>query len=304
MMAFTLLLIPPFLWSTMMIVGFMVLGQIPPATLTFWTWLIATLSLLPFTLAQLKYSFPLIRREIIVLFFFALFGISGFQLFLYAGLLHASVINASVLSPTIPIMVACLGWPLLREKMSAIQILGVIISLVGACWIASTGDWSNLKNLQLGTGEILILAGNLSMAIYTVMLRLYPTQLSPLVFMTVIAFIGTLQALPLSILEIGSNAGISQAKELLLPLLYIGIVNYSLAYIFWNIAVKRYGATRTAVFLYFVPVFGVILSMIFLNETPFSYHFIGVFLIFLGLFLSLHFNHQAVAANENGSGKI
>ena len=301
-MAFTLLLIPPFLWSTMMVVGSAVLGQMPPATLTFWTWLIATLSLFPFAWTHLNDSFSIIRQKLVPLFLFAFFGVSGFQLLLFMGLMRASVINASVLSPTIPIMVVCLGWPLLREKLSGIQILGVAISFAGACWIATIGDWSNLTNLRVGTGEVLILTANLLMAIYTVMLRLYPVQLSPLVFMTVIAFFGTLQTLPLSLLEMGPSVGIAQARELILPLLYIGIVNYSLAYIFWNIAVKRFGATKTAIFLYFIPVFGTVLSMIFLNETLSSFHFVGIGLIFTGLFLSLHFNQQALSTNEKDTG--
>lgn len=302
-MAYTLLIIPPFLWSTMLVVGSSVLGQIPPATLTFWSWLIALLSLLPFAWTQLNDNFPIIRRELVPLFLFALFGVSGFQLLIFAGLLRASVINASVLSPTIPIMVACLSWPLLREKLGAIQILGVIISFVGACWVATTGDWSNIASLRFGIGEILILSANFFMAIYTVMLRLYPSQLSPLVFMTIIALFGTLQAFPLSIMETGLTAGIEQTKSLILPILYIGIVNYSLAYLFWNIAVKLYGATKTAIFLYFIPVFSTILSIIFLNETLFSYHFIGMGLIFFGLFFSLHINRQAVVATrESGTG--
>ena len=274
----------------MLVVGYLVLGQIPAATLTFWTWLIATLSLLPFALPSLKDNLDVVRKEIIPLFFFALLGVSGFQYLIFSGLIRASAISAAVLSPTIPIMVACIGWPLLREKLSAIQVLGVIISFIGACWIATSGNLSNLVDIKPGFGESLILTANLCMAGYTIMLRLCPSQLTPVAFMGVIALLGTVQVLPLSILEMGWSVGINQIGSLILPLLYIGVVNYSLAYVFWNIAVKRHGATVTALFLYLIPIIGAVLSLIFLQEILYSYHIIGVILIFVGLVLALHLN--------------
>ena len=67
-LAYGLLLMPPLLWATMLVVGYMVLGELPPATLTFWTWLIATFSLLPFALPSLIKKLIIVREEIIPLF--------------------------------------------------------------------------------------------------------------------------------------------------------------------------------------------------------------------------------------------
>ena len=272
----------------MLVVGLLVLGQIPPATLTFWTWLIAALSLLPFTWKHLKNSLPVIRREIVALFFYSLLGISGFQYLIFSGLLRSSAISASVLSPTIPIMVACLSWIVLGEKLRGVQILGVIISFVGTCWIATTGKWINFLELRIGPGESLVLAANLFIAAYTIMLRKYPTGLSPLAFMAVLALMGALQALPLSLMEIGFIDGATASMIFPLAILYIGLVNYNLAYLLWNLAVKRHGATMTAIFLYLIPIFGTILSMIFLSESLHTYHVIGVMFICAGLYLTLH----------------
>lgn len=284
----SLLVIPPLLWSSIFVVGHEVLEKVPPATLTFWTWLIAAFSLLPFTWGSIRHDLHVIRREVVPLFFFALLGVSGFQYLMFAGLIQASTISAAVLSPTIPIIVALLCWPLLKEKLRPLQSLGVIISFMGTCWIATGGSLINILNIESGAGESLILIANLLMAGYTIMLRLYPSQLQPISFMAIIASMGTIQILPFSMMEQGFATSLILVSDSLYGILYIGVVNYSLAYVFWNIAVNQYGATRTAIFLYLIPVFGTILSVIFLRETLYLYHSIGAMLIFAGLYLTLH----------------
>jgi len=283
-----ILLLPPLIWATMFVVGQSVLGEIGPATLTFWTWLVATISLVPFVLRHVPRTVAVVRKEFIALFFFALLGVSGFQYLLFSGLLRTSVVSASVLSPTIPIMVACLGWPLLREKLSPLQVLGIVASFLGACWIATSGNLQQLVTLQLGAGESLILLANLSMAGYTILLRLYPSQLTPTAFMAVIALIGTVQVLPLSLMEVGFSAGYEQVSDYPFAIFYIGVVNYSLAYVFWNLAVKWHGATVPAIFLYLIPLLGSILSFVFLKEPVLLHHITGISVICIGLYLALH----------------
>jgi drug/metabolite transporter (DMT)-like permease len=287
--SYLLLLLPPLLWATMIIVGFLVLEQVPPATLTFWTWLIAAVSLAPFFCMEMKKNLLILKDEFWALFFFGLLGAMTFQYFIFTGLLSASAISASVLTPTIPIMVACLSWPLLKEKLGLLQILGVIVAFIGACWIASAGNLANILVLKPGAGESLILLANLCMAGYTVMLKLYPSKLSAISFMAVVSMFGTAQALPFSLLEVGLVPGFNLVNKLPVQILYIGIVNYSLAYVFWNIAVKSHGASKTAMFLYLIPVFGTLLSVLFLSEQFHTYYLGGIALIFTGLYLSLHY---------------
>lgn len=298
-LSYGLLLVPPFLWATMLVVGYVVLGQVPPATLTLWTWLVAALSLLPFFCLRLQQNIAVVRQEFWPLFFFALLGAAGFQYFLFAGLLRASAISASVLSPTIPIMVACLSWPLLKERLGTIQIIGVALAFAGAGWIATAGHWKGFHGIGIGSGELLILTANLSMAGYTIMLRLFPSRLEPMSFMAIVALFGALQAIPFSVLETGLLRGLEISLNFVYALLYIGIVNYSLAYVFWNIAVKKHGATTTAIFLYLIPVFGSIMSVIFLGEDFRHFHMVGIVAIFLGLYMSLHVKTNVAEAGAS-----
>ena len=51
-------------------------------------------------------------------------------------------------------------------------------------------------------------------------------------------------------------------------------------------AVGEVGASRASLFLHLMPVFATILSAIFLAEMPQPYHYLGIALIFAGIYLT------------------
>ena len=55
---------------------------------------------------------------------------------------------------------------------------------------------------------------------------------------------------------------------------------------FYNRAVAEVGASRASLFIHLMPVFGTLLSAVFLSEIPQTYHFVGISLIFLGIYLT------------------
>jgi drug/metabolite transporter (DMT)-like permease len=59
-----------------------------------------------------------------------------------------------------------------------------------------------------------------------------------------------------------------------------------LSFIFWNQSVKEIGPARAGLFLYLMPVFGAILSAVFLGESIRTFHLIGSALIFSGIHLT------------------
>jgi len=285
---YLLLSLPPLLWSTMIVVGVMVVGEIPPAALTFWTWLAAVIALVPFAVRDVFSNWKTIRREFGILVLYAVLGVAAFQGLYYAGLERTTGIDAALMGPVLPLLVACVAWPVLNERLTPVQILGVAIAFGGALWISVGGDWRALAAFALGPGELLIVAAFVCMAFYTIMLRKTPSALTPITFMAVIATLGCVVTIPFFLWEaaVGSHALIPWKQTA--AILYIGVVTYDLGYVFWNISVKRAGAGTAALFIYLMPVFGIVLAMTFLRESVAFYHGVGVTLIFAGIYLTLH----------------
>lgn len=295
------LVLPPLLWSTMIVVGRAVVGFVPPAALTFWTWLIAAIVLLPFGGRALVRERRVAGEQLPVLALYALLGVAGFQGLYYAGLEHTTAINASLLSPTLPIMVAVVARFVIAERLTPAQFLGIVVGLFGAVWIAARGNPGLLMRLELSMGDALILAANLSMAFYTVLLRKVPPRLPPAAFMTSLALLGSLMLAPCYALEAVAGRTMDATAPRLLALLYIGAITYALPYVFWNLAVHRAGATVTALFLYLIPVFGTILAIAWLGEALAPYHGAGVLVIAAGVYLALRTPEPPAPVNQQRS---
>jgi drug/metabolite transporter (DMT)-like permease len=72
----------------------------------------------------------------------------------------------------------------------------------------------------------------------------------------------------------------------LLTLFYVAVFPSTVAYLCFNRGVALIGANRAAPFFHLVPVFGTVMSIIFLAEHPQLFHFVGFALVLTGVFVA------------------
>jgi drug/metabolite transporter (DMT)-like permease len=68
--------------------------------------------------------------------------------------------------------------------------------------------------------------------------------------------------------------------------LYVGIFPSVLAFLFYNYGVSQVGPERASLFIHLMPVFGTIMSVLFLGEHFRLFHAVGISSIFAGIYLS------------------
>jgi drug/metabolite transporter (DMT)-like permease len=56
--------------------------------------------------------------------------------------------------------------------------------------------------------------------------------------------------------------------------------------LFWNRGVAQVGANKAGLFVHLMPLFGALLSVIFLGERLYAYHYAGAAMIFGGIWLT------------------
>jgi drug/metabolite transporter (DMT)-like permease len=91
---------------------------------------------------------------------------------------------------------------------------------------------------------------------------------------------------PLLIWELLARPAMQLNLNNLLSLIYVAVFPSTLAYLCFNRGVQLIGANRAAPFFHVVPVFGTVLSIIFLGEHPQLFHFIGFALVLSGVFVA------------------
>jgi len=98
--------------------------------------------------------------------------------------------------------------------------------------------------------------------------------------------VGLLALAPGYAWEIVQGQTIQVSTDSLAAIAYTGVFPGFLGYVFYNRAVGEVGASKASLFIHLMPVFGTLLSAIFLAEIPQPYHYAGISLIFAGIYLT------------------
>ena len=99
--------------------------------------------------------------------------------------------------------------------------------------------------------------------------------------------VGLAALLPAYLWEMAQGHHIHTHAGSLAALAYVGIFPSFIGYIFYNRGVAEVGASRASLFIHLMPVFGTLLSALFLGEQPQHFHYVGISLIFIGIFLTM-----------------
>ncbi len=284
---YLLLTLTVLFWSGNMVVGRGIRADVPPLALAFWRWAIAFLLVLPLAWPHFKAQWPLLRQAWKPIVLLGLLGVGSYNTFAYIALQYTSATNAVLLNSFIPVVTIAISWAFLGKHLRRLEGLGVVISLCGALTIIARGDPAILAHLDLNTGDVWMLGAVLVWAIYTVGLAWRPAGVHPMLMLAAMTAVG-LAALGLAYaweMTQGRQTVINAGS--LAALAYVGIFPSFLGYIFYNRGVAEIGASKASLFIHLMPVFGTLLSAIFLAEIPHWYHYLGICLIFSGIWLTM-----------------
>jgi drug/metabolite transporter (DMT)-like permease len=284
-----LLTLAPLFWSCNWIVGRGLSHDVPPFAMTFYRWLFAIVILAPFALPRLRADLPLVRRHWKALLGLGVIGIGTHNALAYLGLRYTTAMNGVILNSFIPVMIVTLSWLLLRERLAPLQVAGIVVSLGGVLTILSQGSLAALAGFRLNTGDLLIILSMAMWSIYTIGLRFRPRGMHLLSFLFVIACIGDSAILPFYLVETSLGQPMQWTLASAVSLAAIGLFSSVLAYIFWNRGVEQVGANVAGLFVHLMPVFGVVLAWVVLDERLAAFHVAGIALILCGIFITSRF---------------
>jgi drug/metabolite transporter (DMT)-like permease len=153
-------------------------------------------------------------------------------------------------------------------------------------FIITEGNLSKLIAVRFGKGDVWTISAGISWALYSALLKKCPVEFDSLSFLASIIMIGTFFIFPFYIWEIGTGKTMNFSYASIGSIVYVALFASVLAYIFWNKAIQIIGANKTGIFIHLMPVFSIILALIFLDEKLRGYHIKGTILIFSGIFLT------------------
>ncbi len=288
---YLLLTLTALFWSGNMVLGRGIRADVPPIALAFWRWVIALALIAPLALPHLKEQWPLLKKGWKPVLLLGILGVGCYNTFAYVALQYTAATNAVLLNSFIPIVTIALSWLFLGKRLKPIEAVGVAISFLGATTIIARGDLAVLLGLSLNLGDVWMLGAVLTWAIYTVGLQWRPAGVHPMLMLGALTLVGVLALAPIYAHELGAFGGPARHINLhwgsLAGIAYVGVLPSFVGYIFYNRGVAEVGANKASLFIHLMPVFGTLLSALFLGELPHLYHFVGIGLIFSGIYLTM-----------------
>ncbi len=183
-------------------------------------------------------------------------------IFFYLGLAHTTGVRSSIISGTstfIAVLIACLIFR--QEKLNARKIIGCILGFSGVVLINIGGGASGAAFSLNGEGFLFF--SNIAYAFSSNLIRIYSQDEDPVMLCGWQFFFGGIVMMITGLFFGGQFHAVTPAGAGIF--IYLGFLSAA-AYSLWSILLKNNPVSSVTVYSFLIPVFGVILSILFLQE--------------------------------------
>ena len=286
-----LLLFTSFLWGGNFVVGKTLVDHASPVTLTTLRWIIAVIVLIPIVWWKEKSLLPS-RKAIFPLILMGLTGVVLFNLFQFLALEFTSATNVGLISTLNMFSIAMFSFLFLKEKINTLQVGSMLISFVGVLLVLSKGHLEVLFSIGFNKGDLLMCAAVCVWGIYSVIGKWAMKHTTPLMATLYSGIFGVIVLIPFNVRDFTiTNLDASFVQSII----YTGVVSTVVCMLLWNIGVQKLGATTSAMFLNFNPIFTAVIAFMWLGERMTWIQGVGSLIVITGCLLFTIFKRNPAA---------
>ena len=238
-----------------------------------------------FLISYISGVFQKIKKEhLLLLLASAIFNPFFYFLGENFGLKLTSTSVSAVIIATIPLFTPFAAWYMIREKISAMNIAGIIISFLGILIMLIKPD---LTFSARPAGIVFLLFAVASAVIYSVLLKKLTQFYTPLNIIAWQNLIGVFLFLPFFLLlDLKNFFSVAVDSRLLLALFSLAIFASSIAYVLFAVTIKHIGVSRANVYSNLIPVITAVGSYYILDEVFNTGKIAGIIIVISGVILT------------------
>ena len=207
--------------------------------------------------------------NLVIPFFLIAYGVQKVQSNLAAILMSTTPISATILAHLF----------IDKEKINLVKILGIILGFLGIVYLFSENLLINDENLF---SALMILVGSTFYVIGGILTLKISHKKNENVTASILIW-GTIFVCPISLI-VEQPWNLNPSLESTLSLIYLGVFPTGIAWLLRFMILKRNGLVFQSQVAYLIPIFGVILGYLFLNELVTSKILISLFVVILGIY--------------------
>ncbi|MGB0896985.1 MAG: DMT family transporter [Flavobacteriaceae bacterium] len=224
------------------------------------------------------------KKDYLVFCAAAFFGVALNMLTFFKGLSYTTPIHASVIMVVVPILVLIMSAIILKEKVTSLKIVGVVLGLSGALILTLYGK-SAVATDNILLGNFLVFINAVSYSIYIIIIKQLTSKYHPFTFIKWLFLFGLLMVIPFGYSELSAVQW-----GTFLPYTYFSVAFVIVAatfgtYILNPLALRQLKASTVSTFLYLQPVIAGIFAILMGSDTLNATKLSAAALIFIGVYL-------------------
>jgi drug/metabolite transporter (DMT)-like permease len=200
------------------------------------------------------------------------------------GLQFTTASNTGWIIGTAPIFMAVLGFVIYKERITLLQISGIILALGGLLLLIGKGDITNISLIQ-NKGDLLVLGSAFTWGVYSMVNKKISLTYSPLMTILYLFLMMAIIIIPFNLNTTIINSVVNLSSTGWIAVLFLGIFCSGIAYVIWAQALRDMESAKVGAFLYFEPIVTVIAAWFFLNEEITFLMIISGLLITIGVII-------------------
>jgi drug/metabolite transporter (DMT)-like permease len=264
----------------------MLSNSVPPVTLVVLRSIIAAVVLLPFVIGQLRSEIRAIGHHLGYLSLTAFLGITMCNTLLYIAADTSNALNLSLIAIFSPVFTVFFARLFLHDILTLRRIAGLIAATGGVVLLVTRVQIYRLTDLTFSEGDLWMLGQALSFALYSILVRIKPPELSPLTFLFSMFVLGMIFLLPWFNWTECASMIVMFSPTVMGAIVYLGVGPSLLAYLCWNQSVAIIGPSRAALVYYCLPLFSGVEGLLLLGEPVSLIHVLSGFFILGGVILA------------------
>lgn len=277
---FLLALITVIIWSSAFPgIRASLLGGYTPGHLVLMRFLVASAVFLLYALLpNVHFNLPK-KKHLLQIMVLSFIGISIYHASITYGQQTISAGTTGMIIGSIPIFIALIAVFVLKEKMSGISWVGLVIGFIGISMVSfGTAD----PGFTVDKGIFFVLIAALASAVFFVFQKPLFLLYKPIELMAYFTWFGTI---PFLYFIPGFFETVQHATlEANISAIFVGIFPAAIAYALWGIALSLGNANTVATMLYIEPIFVIIIAWFWLKELPSTLSIIGGFVAISSVF--------------------
>jgi len=228
-----------------------------------------------------------------------LFGVAINQLLFFKGLSITTPINASIIMTSNPILVLIAASVMLRERITWIKIIGIVLGLSGA--ISLIFFKNGINNISFGSdsllGDALIFINAASYGVYLVIVKPLMQRYKPITVIKWVFLFGFLFVLPVGFEEFTQIQWKELPVFIWLEILFVVVFTTFFAYLLNVNALKKVSPSVVSIYIYLQPLLATAFAISLGKDSLDVLKVVAASLIFAGVFL-VSKNWKRSPANE------